>query len=94
MANPSKNGVVDVKVSVDLTDETPVYYANYAEVSSSQFDVGLSFVRIPTKLSSGIMEDVKSGGTISLPADVHVVLPRMIIAGLIEALQKHDGKKG
>jgi hypothetical protein len=41
---------IKVNISLEPTEDTPVYYANYVEVGQSQYDFGLLFVRVPVKL--------------------------------------------
>src|SRR5262249_14192311 len=74
-----------VRVILDPIDESSVYYANYVEVSFASHDCLLSFVRVPTKLSTAQTEEAK-GGTLKLGPIVQVIVPPTLVPGLIRAL--------
>lgn len=88
MAGPEPVQQIKVNISLEPSEDTPVYYANYAEVGQSQYDFGISFVRVPVKLPALLMAEARESGTMTLTPDIHVVVPHALVPGLIDALQK------
>jgi len=78
--------VLPVRIVVDPTEETPVYYANHAEVSLSPHEISVSFVRVPSKLSSSRTKDAQVSGSLTFEPTVQVVIPPTLLPGLIKAM--------
>jgi hypothetical protein len=74
-----------IRVVVDATDESGVYYANYVEASFAQHEILISFARVPTKMSIARTEEAKSG-ILKLEPLVQVAIPPTLLPGLIRAL--------
>lgn len=77
-----------VKIGVDVSDDTPTYYANHIEISHGAHDFTLSASRLPTKLSPQKLELAKANGTLRIDAMVQVVVPTSLVKGLLDALQR------
>jgi hypothetical protein len=78
--------VLPIKVAVEPTDDTPTYYANYAEVNLAAHEFALSFVRVPTKLGTGRTADVQESGSLELEPVVQVLFAPTLLPGLVRAL--------
>lgn len=90
----AKKGVTrkskDVKsfsISIEPSEDTPVYYINHAEISHGPHDFCMSVTRIPSKFSASQLTEINSG-TLALEPILQLVLPVTIMDGLISALQK------
>ena len=77
---------VTIKIGIETDDDTSVVYANHVEISHSIHDFCISFARVPSKLSSEKLEELKNDLKIDVPALIQVVVPPTLIAGLIRAL--------
>jgi hypothetical protein len=76
---------LSAKVSVEVSEETPFFYVNYAEAGFAAHEIALSFVRIPTKLSSAKVDEAK-GGILRCEATAHVLFAPTLLPGLIRSL--------
>jgi hypothetical protein len=86
-AAQKKDGEVKLRVVLESTDDTPAYYVNYAEVSHSQNEIGISVVRIPTKISQKTLAEAQKTGEIKLEPVLNLIFPPTVIPGLIKALE-------
>jgi hypothetical protein len=82
---PKAAAMAQVKIVVDISEDTPTYYANYVEATFGPHDCGLSFVRVPAKLSAERIAELKEG-SLTIEASVQVTLPPTLIPSLIQAL--------
>ena len=73
---------IQIRPVIEATDNTPVFYANYLEVSISPNEFALSAVRIPTKPTQATLDS----GEIRMEPSVQIIIPPMVIPGLIRAL--------
>ena len=76
-----------VRIAVSVTEETPVYYINFAEISNTPHDVSITCARIPSKPTRSMAEEANNTGTITLSANVQLVFTVGMLPGLIKALQ-------
>lgn len=83
-----KQQVIAVKIQVEPTSATPVFYANYAEIAHGQHDFVLSAVRVPAKFGSARQADIMKSGVLSLEPEAQVTFPPTLVRPLIEALEK------
>src|SRR5437867_1938549 len=74
-----------VKISVEITENTPSFYVNYAEVSFAAHELALSLVRVPTKLSGTKADEAKTG-VLRCESVVQVLFAPTLLPGLIRAL--------
>ena len=79
--------LVPAKVEVRISEETPDYYINYAEIASSLNEFSLYGVRMPTKLPARDLEELQKSGRVVVEPVVQLTMPITIIDGLIEALK-------
>ena len=86
-AKPAGAKTRAVKIVLDPNEDTPNYYANYAEVSMGAQDLGIAFAQLPTKLSIAKSELAASSGTLLLDPVVQVTLPPPVAVALIKALE-------
>jgi hypothetical protein len=75
-----------VTVVANPTDDTPSFYSNYAEASFNQHEIGLFFIKTPTKLDIQRLEEAKSGKLVLEPL-AQVLIAPTLLPGLIRALQ-------
>jgi hypothetical protein len=75
-----------VPVQVEVSDVTPFYYINSAEVGHTLHEFSISAVRLPVKLSQDAMTEAVANRSITLPADVQLLLPPSMVRDLIRAL--------
>ena len=89
-SSTKKNGqetVAALRVALEVTEDTPVYYVNYAEVGHSQYELSIAVTRVPTKIAAEVLADAKKTGELKLDAALQLLLPPAVIEGLITALQ-------
>ena len=88
-AKESKSGPVtmNVKISVEVSEGTPVYYANYLEIAHSSIEFALNVVRIPTKPTRSQMELVQSGEPLTVEPEMQILFSPKLAIGLVKALQ-------
>lgn len=80
--------ILAVRVTLRESEDTPVYYINYAELYSSQNEFGISVARVPTKPRPEDIEEAKKSGAIRVETMLQLVMPPTIIPGLINALKR------
>jgi hypothetical protein len=80
---------------LDVTDETPQYYANHAEINFTVHDFLISFGRLSGRIGSDQIETLRETGAMRVRADVQILIPASLVAGLIRALssQKEQYEK-
>jgi hypothetical protein len=86
--NQAGKGEIALRVELNLTDDTPTYYINYAEVSRSAVEIGIGFALLPTKLNSARLAEAQVDGRLIHPPLFHVVMLPDTARGLISALQQ------
>jgi hypothetical protein len=84
-AIPEGPAAAQVRIVVDVSEDTPTYYANYVEATFGAHDCALSFVRVPAKLSAERIAELKEG-SLTVEASVQITLPPTLIPSLIHAL--------
>ena|SRR5258706_8562442 len=77
-----------VKIQVEPSQVTPIFYANYVEVGHTQYDFVLTAARLPGKLGSARQAEVIESGVISLEPEVQITLPSELMRPLAEAILK------
>lgn len=96
-AKPAKPTRVAVKIQVEPSQATPVFYANYFEVSNSQHDCALTAVRVPAKFSSSRQEEMARTGVMALEPELQITFPPTLLRPLADALTRqavaYDGFK-
>jgi hypothetical protein len=75
-------------LTIELTEETPAYYINFAEVTNTPYDFSIIGARLPAKPSVEQIEDTKKSGKLVVESNVVIVFPVGMIPGLIKALTK------
>lgn len=75
-----------VRLAMDVTEDTPVYYVNYAEVNFHANEFTVSAVRVPPRPSAARMEEAAETGRLRIECSVQLVLPVGVVPGLIRAL--------
>lgn len=75
--------VVQVKMRVDITPDTPNYYVNFAEVSQTPHDFCLAVARIPSKISTSHQQELKASGVISIDPTLTLTLPPTLLHGFL-----------
>lgn len=83
---PAAPAASPTRIALQVPPETPIYYVNYAEIGFTAHEFSLTAVRAPTKLSPAVLEMVRAEGTLTLDADIQLVIPPTMIPGLIRAL--------
>jgi hypothetical protein len=90
VAAPQKD--VAFKITFAISNETPVYYINHAEISHTPHEFGILVGRIPTRLPAAQLEEVKQSGTLSIEPELQLLFPTKMIIGLAKALQIQQEK--
>ena len=83
-----KAEVIAVKIHIEPTPATPMFYANYAEIAHSQHDFVLSAVRVPAKLGAARHADMVKTGVLTVEPEVQLTFPPTLVRPLIDALEK------
>lgn len=86
---------VPIPIALEVTEGTPMYYANYIEVGRTKWDFCLIGARIPAKPNQSKLAEVQATGVFPVQADLAISIPPSIITGLIRALnaQKESYEK-
>jgi hypothetical protein len=84
---PKTKGPQEIKLLLDLSDDTPIYYVNYFEVSQIPQEFGLLAARMPTKLSAQQQATAKENGILALAPMLQLVFAPALARSLIGALQ-------
>jgi hypothetical protein len=80
-----------LKVILDPTDDTPSYYANYAEATFAPHECALYFARVPTKLGVDRTDEARAAGTLRIDPSMQIVFGPTLLPGLIRALTTIKG---
>lgn len=75
---------VTMRIVLEAGDDTPTFYANYAEVAFSQHDCVVMVARAPAKLNSAMIEQAKSG-VLHLEPSAQIIVPHSLVPALIKA---------
>ncbi len=78
---------ITARIVMDITEDTPVYYINYAEIIHSRHEFGMYAVQLPTKLSAQDADQAKTSGELHLEPVLQLLMPPTVISGLIDALK-------
>jgi len=79
-----------VTISVIMSDDVPVSYANFAEITHNDFDFGISFCRLPAKFTPREVDLIQEESRVETEPVFHVVLPHVMLPRLIQALQSQQ----
>lgn len=69
------------------SEDTPQYYVNHAEINANQHEFTITLGRIPSRLTPSQAEQARTSTEVSFPADLQLLVPPTMIAGLIDALR-------
>jgi hypothetical protein len=83
---PPQAETLTVRPVFEIGDSTAVFYINHAEVRSSFHEFSVVAGRAPASLTTGQIERARSEGTLSIAAEVELIVPITLITGLITAL--------
>jgi hypothetical protein len=78
---------VSVSIALETTRDTPIYYANHAEVAAARHEFALAFARLPSKPSRAEVAELKAVGQLVWDTDIQIIIPPTLINGLIRALK-------
>jgi len=78
--------VATVRVFLDVTEDVPTFYVNYAEVAHSANEFVLLGARLPTKPSATQLAEAAETGDLKLQPVFQALLPTTLIPGLIAVL--------
>ena len=89
-AKKKPNGRTTARVTIQLETppDTPNYYINHAEISHTPHDFCIAVARIPGKLPPSQRDSAMTSGVLSIEAMLTLTIPKSLMAGLIQALQK------
>jgi hypothetical protein len=79
---------VALRPAVEVTEDTPKYYVNHMEVTSSMHEFSLTFARVPSKLSQGQWEKIESSQSIMISADLQLLIPPTLINTMLQAISQ------
>lgn len=79
--------IIQLRPSLEVSDDTPQYYVNHAEINSTVHEFVISAGRLPGRLTQAQIEMVRATSVLPTPADVQLLIPPTLIVGLIRALQ-------
>jgi hypothetical protein len=85
--NEASDKATTVRIAVNVTKETPVYYINFVEVSNTPHEFSVTCARIPSKPTQSMVDEATNTGAITLNSDVQLVFPVGMLPGLVKALQ-------
>lgn len=78
---------VPVRIVVDVTPDTPTYYANHIEIAYNRHEIAVWVARLPTKASRDDMALAEEIGELVVEPEMQILLPPTLIDGLISALE-------
>lgn len=76
-------------VTVDVTDDTAVYYVNYIEFSSTTNEFALNAARLPAKLSPEKLREMMETGQMRVDATAQLLIPIPLVKAVLVALATH-----
>ena len=88
-STPAPTEGLHVKVVLEVNSEIDPIYANYADVSQSQYEVEINFARAPARLSPDQLSAIRAGEPLVIYPNVKVILPKDLLPGLVTALTGH-----
>jgi hypothetical protein len=88
VVKPKSGAPVNLKVAVDVTEDTPIYYANYFEVGHSNFEFMLNVARFPPKPSMEQMRVVTESGALVVTPEMQVLFAPKVALALLDALKQ------
>ena len=77
---------ISIKAVVDLSEEAPVFYVNYAELTHTSHEFSLVGIRMPSKPTEAQIESIAENGELRVSGLFQILLPPTMIPGLIRAL--------
>src|SRR5665213_1743683 len=85
---PAAGAVPNVSVRPDIrvSEATPQYYINVAEISNSAHDFVLMLARAPIKPDQSMIDAARKAGTVVIDADVLIMVAPTLVPQLIKAL--------
>ena len=87
MLAPDASGRLAIKIQLDTSSGTPVYYVNHAEVSSGQHDFSITAARVPGMFTPAEIEALQASGKLTVAADAQLVFAPTLLPLLIAALE-------
>lgn len=84
-----------IRVAMDVLEDVPTYFVNYAEVNFSANEITISATRVPARLNPSKLREAAESATLTVPAEVQLVLPPSVAVALTAALttQKENYEK-
>jgi hypothetical protein len=84
-----------IRVTMDVPEDVPTYFVNYAEVNFGPSEITISAMRVPARFNSSKLREAVEDGTIAAQAEVQLVLPPSVAVALTNALtmQKENYEK-
>jgi hypothetical protein len=83
---PGAPETVQVRAAVEVPEGTPSYYANFIEITHTKWDFSLVAARLPAKWTPSKVAEMQATGSLAIPAEMTLVIPTTLVAGLIRAL--------
>jgi hypothetical protein len=80
-------GAVSLNISIDVTEDTPTYYANHLEVGHSHFEFMLNVSRLPPKPSAEQMRRVEEQGALIVNPEMQILFSPKLAVAFMEALR-------
>jgi len=74
------------KISLEPTERVSVFYVKYIEVGNSPQDFTLTCGRLPGKITSAKLEEIKRLDAMVIEPEVQLIIPTTLVPGLIRAL--------
>jgi hypothetical protein len=75
-----------IRVTMDVPQDVPTYFVNYAEVNIGPSEITISAVRVPARFSSSKLSE-GAEGAIGIQAEVQLVLPPSVAVALTKAIK-------
>ena len=83
---PTGKAALALTPLVQLTDMTPAYYINHAEVSSNPYEICITVARLPSKLTPERLAGAQDSGHLEVDAELQILFAPSLLIGLIRAL--------
>jgi hypothetical protein len=88
---PKADEAIGKIVLVNVQD-TPQYYANYMEVSHNPHEFEMFFARLPARIDSEQLQNLKITHAMQVEPLVRVIIPTSLISDVIRVLQDQHEK--
>jgi hypothetical protein len=75
-----------IRPLIDVREDTPQYYTNHIELSMTPHEFCLSAGRMPSRLRPDEIAEAQQSGIVKVPADVQILFPTTLVAGLLRVL--------